>query len=150
MIRRTTIASVTSSVGVKVGVLCLAAAFVAVTIYGYMATPLDSPMDLLRGPIAALREDIPSHRWVAVIVSDLIMGFCLTALAIWHLEDRRRTALLWIVGVFGIGNLVTALYVLWNYDRVAALVGSTSGVRNTGHDGMSGRLGDTDATPRST
>ena len=121
MIRRTTVASVTSSVGVKVGVLCLAAAFVAVTVYGYMATPIDSPMDLLRGPIAALREDIPSKRWVAVIVSDLIMGFCLTA-----------------------------LYVLWNYDRVAALVGSTSGVRNTGHDGMSGRLGDTDATPRST
>jgi len=69
MIRRTTVASVTSSVGVKVGVLCLAAAFVAVTVYGYMATPIDSPMDLLRGPIAALREDIPSKRWVAVIVS---------------------------------------------------------------------------------
>lgn len=136
-----------SSVVVKVGVLCLATAFVAVNAYAFAATPINSPLDFLRGPIAALSEDIPSHRWVTVILSDLILGWCLTALAIWHLELRRRTAVLWILGVFGIGNLVTALYVLRNYDRVAALLGSVRRDCNAGPSDISKRRGDADAAP---
>lgn len=114
--------STKAAVGVKVAVICLATAFVLINVYAYSATPINSAWDLLRGPIAALKEDIVTNRWVTVIVSDLILGWFLTALAIWHFRERRWTAALWIAGVFGIGNLVTALYVLANYDRVAALV----------------------------
>lgn len=113
-------------IAAKLVIAALLLAFVLINAWAYSTTPITTASDLLAGPLRALADVIPSNRWVTVIASDLILGWALAAIGIWHLESRRWSALMWIVGVFCIGNLVTSVYLLVRYDRIVAL---TAGLR---------------------
>jgi len=106
----------------KVAIATMAFAFVLLNAWAYQTTPLHGFADFFRGPLAELSKAIPSQRWVTVIAGDLFLGWFLTALVIWRLERRRWSAVLWIVGVFAIGNLVTAIYLVLRIDRVGSRI----------------------------
>lgn len=102
----------------KVAIAALAVAFILLNVWAFQATPMHGSADFLRGPMAELSQAVPSQRWVTVVVADLFLGWFLATLLVWRLERRHWVAVLWIVGVFAIGNLVTAIYLLLRIDRI--------------------------------
>jgi hypothetical protein len=56
--------------------------------------------------------------WVALAVADLYLGFVLLAVVIALLERSPVRAALWIIPLFVVGNLVAAVYLLLNLNRI--------------------------------
>lgn len=53
---------------------------------------------------------ISADPWGLVTLVDLYLGFLLISVVIWHLEARAAIALCWIIPLFVLGNLVSALW----------------------------------------
>jgi hypothetical protein len=102
----------------KVAIATFAVAFILLNAWAFQATPMHGAADFFQGPIAELSRAVRAQRWVTVVVADLLLGWFLASLLIWRLESRHWVAVLWIVGVFGIGNLVTAIYLLYRINRI--------------------------------
>ncbi|SDR52212.1 hypothetical protein SAMN05519103_04467 [Rhizobiales bacterium GAS113] len=63
---------------------------------------------------------VTAEPWGLVTFADLYLGFLVAAIVIAATEDRRVLALLLIVGVFMLGNLVTASWLAWRAPRLLA------------------------------
>lgn len=53
-----------------------------------------------------------SDPWGAVTLLDLYTGLIVVSIWIFHVERRSWVAALWTVGLFGLGNFATLLYLL--------------------------------------
>ncbi len=62
-----------------------------------------------------------AERWGIVTLVDLYGGFLVSSIWISVLERRARRIVPWIVGILLLGNLVTALYVLWRLRGVKSV-----------------------------
>lgn len=51
--------------------------------------------------------------WGAVTLLDLYAGLIVVSIWIFHLERRSWVAALWTVGLFGVGNFATLLYLFF-------------------------------------
>jgi len=58
--------------------------------------------------------------WVAVGMADLTLGFVLMSVVIATVEGSLLRAAPWIVALFIVGNLVSAIYLILHFDRLAA------------------------------
>jgi hypothetical protein len=63
---------------------------------------------------------VTAEPWGLVTFADLYLGFLVAAIVIAATEDRRLLAMLLIVGVFMLGNLVTAAWFSWRAPRLIA------------------------------
>lgn len=63
--------------------------------------------------VADILRMLFAERWGIVTLLDLYGGFLVTSIWIAVLERRTRRVIPWIIGILLLGNLVTALYVLW-------------------------------------
>jgi hypothetical protein len=55
---------------------------------------------------------ITTNPWPFATAADLIFGLCLMAILIAWNEQSPKVALLWIVALFLLGNIATAIYLL--------------------------------------
>jgi len=70
------------------------------------------------GSFAQAGSWLTSQPWGLVTLTDLYLGFFLSALVIWFFESRPLVALLWILPIPVLGNVWTAL---WFIIRLAHL-----------------------------
>ena len=88
----------------------LGVVFVFLNVWAFAETPLAGPSDFFNIPIVALGEVIPAHRWATVVAADLVLGWVLMAFFIAYFEQNWKSAVIWIVLLFGVGNLVAVIY----------------------------------------
>ncbi|MBI1180913.1 MAG: DUF1475 domain-containing protein [Alphaproteobacteria bacterium] len=60
--------------------------------------------------------------WVALGMADLTLGFVLMSVIIALVERSVLRAAPWIVALFIVGNLVSAIYLLVNLKRIAPML----------------------------
>lgn len=56
--------------------------------------------------------DITADPWGLVALADLYLGFLIISVVIWLTEPDRKAALMWIVPIYFLGNIVTALWLM--------------------------------------
>jgi hypothetical protein len=94
----------------RIFVAFLGAIFILFNIWAFAETGLAGPSEILSVPLAALSEVIPSHRWATVVTTDLVLGWFLMAFVMAYFERNWKTAAIWIVFLFWIGNLIAVIY----------------------------------------
>lgn len=86
------------------------AAFVVLNAWAFATTPIQGPGDWFKGPMDALAQIIPSHRWATVVVADLVLGWVLMGVVMFWVERHWWVASVWLLATFLIGNAVVAVY----------------------------------------
>ncbi len=71
-------------------------------------------------PIGELIAAILQHPWTIVLAADEILGFVLFSVVIAFSERSVLRAAFWIIPIFLIGHIVSAVYLLGNFDRIRA------------------------------
>lgn len=71
-------------------------------------------------PMGGLTEAILLHPWTIVLAADELLGFVLFSVLIAFSERSPLRAAFWIIPIFLIGHIVTAVYLLGNFDRIRA------------------------------
>lgn len=71
-------------------------------------------------PIGELIAAIGQHPWTIVLAADEILGFVLFSVIIAFSERSALRATFWIIPIFLIGHIVSAVYLLGNFDRIRA------------------------------
>lgn len=69
-------------------------------------------------PLSSLSEAILSHPWTIVLAADELLGFILFSVIIAFTERSPLRAAFWIVPIFLIGHMVSAIYLLGNFERI--------------------------------
>lgn len=69
-------------------------------------------------PLSSLSEAILSHPWTIVLAADEILGFILFSVIISFTERSPLRAAFWIVPIFLIGHMVSAIYLLGNFEKI--------------------------------
>ena len=62
---------------------------------------------------------ITADPWGLVTLADLYLGFLILSVVIWLCEPDWRVALLWIVPIYFLGNIVTALWLMVKLPELA-------------------------------
>jgi hypothetical protein len=62
--------------------------------------------------------EVGANPWGLVGLADLYLGFILFAAVIAGFEPRRAVAVAWIIGLFVLGNLVSAVWLVLNHRRL--------------------------------
>ncbi len=76
---------------------------------------------LLAGDFSAAGDFLLGKPWGIVSMVDLYLGFLLSAVVIFLVEPDKRVALIWLLPIFVLGNIVTALwFVLRGLTRLRA------------------------------
>jgi hypothetical protein len=71
-------------------------------------------------PIGESFSQIMADPWGIVAMIDLYLGFILMAAIIYMAEQNKGIAAIWIVPIFFLGNIVTALWVVLTLPKLAA------------------------------
>ena len=90
-------------------------AFVALFAWALVNDPL------AKGFIAALSEP-----WVWVVWMDFVFGCLLLSWIIYFIEGSAKTALMWAIPLFIVGNIVGAVYVLLNLEKIKSRLSPSS------------------------
>ena len=56
------------------------------------------------------------------IFLDLILGLILFSIIMYLNEKSKKVAAIWIVSLFAIGNIVSAIYLLFNWKKIAVKI----------------------------
>jgi hypothetical protein len=73
-----------------------------------------------RGDFGAEFQAITNMPWGQVSLVDLYLGFLLYALAVWVVEDKLTTKLLWAVPIVFLGNAWSFLWVVVRWEKIVA------------------------------
>lgn len=65
---------------------------------------------ILAGDFGAAGEFLFNKPWGIVTLTDLYLGFLLSAFVIYIVEPDKRVALIWLLPIFVLGNVVTAFW----------------------------------------
>lgn len=77
---------------------------------------------IIAGDFGAAGEFLLGKPWGIVTMADLYLGFFLSAVVIFYAEPDKKTALVWLLPIFILGNVVTALwFVLRGLPRLRSL-----------------------------
>ncbi len=91
-----------------------------VAIAGVIAMSAAIGYALLTGDFAREGAALTAMPWGIVSLVDLYTGFALFALWVLYREAARPVAWIWVVLILVLGNLATAAYVLWAFQRSGA------------------------------
>ena len=69
-------------------------------------------------PMGGLTGAILLHPWTIVLAADEILGFVLFSVVIAFSERSMLRATFWIIPIFLIGHIVSAVYLLGNFDSI--------------------------------
>ncbi|MCR9238789.1 MAG: hypothetical protein NXI17_19145 [Alphaproteobacteria bacterium] len=73
------------------------------------------------GDFGAAGDFLLGKPWGIVSMVDLYLGFLLSAVVIFYAEPDKKVALIWLLPIFVLGNVVTALwFVLRGLTRLRA------------------------------
>jgi len=76
---------------------------------------------IFAGDFSAAGDFLLGKPWGIVSMVDLYLGFLLSAVVIFFVEPDKRVALIWLLPIFVLGNVVTALwFVLRGLPRLRA------------------------------
>ncbi len=64
---------------------------------------------------------VTADPWGLVALADLYLGFLILSVVIWLSEPDRKVALMWIVPIFFLGNVVSALWLMVKLPQLAQL-----------------------------
>jgi hypothetical protein len=73
-----------------------------------------------RGDFGAEFAAISSMPWGQVSLVDLYLGFLLYGCAVWVIEDKLMTKLLWVLPVIVLGNAWSLIWVAVRWDVIVA------------------------------
>lgn len=62
------------------------------------------------GDFSAAGDFLLGKPWGIVSMVDLYLGFLLSAVVIFYVEADKKIALIWLLPIFVLGNIVTALW----------------------------------------
>ena len=62
------------------------------------------------GDFSAAGDFLLQKPWGIVTLTDLYLGFILSALVIYIVEPNKGVALIWLIPIFVLGNVVTAAW----------------------------------------
>ena len=62
------------------------------------------------GNFGAAGDFLLSKPWGIVTMVDLYLGFLLSAVVIFYAEPDKKVALIWLLPIFVLGNVVTAVW----------------------------------------
>ena len=63
-------------------------------------------------------QAIVADPWGVVTLIDLYVGFVLASIVIWIVEKSPMRALLWIVPIYVLGNIITAVWLALRIGRI--------------------------------
>jgi hypothetical protein len=78
-----------------------------------------------RGDIGAEFAAITSMPWGQVSLTDLYMGFLLYVGAVWMIEDKLSSKLLWALPVFVLGHGWSFIWVAVRWEKILASLSKT-------------------------
>lgn len=99
----------------KLAILIYLAVFVPLFVWGFYAEPTFSSF------FTSLSFSAP---WPMIITLDFMFGLLLFAVMIYLIEGSTKKAVIWGVLMFAIGNIVTAIYLLLNFDKIRVRLGA--------------------------
>lgn len=73
---------------------------------------------LVNDPLAKGFFAILGEPWVWVVWMDFVFGCLLLSWIIYFIEGSAKTALIWAIPLFIVGNIVGAAYVLLNLEKI--------------------------------
>jgi hypothetical protein len=73
-----------------------------------------------RGDIGVEFQAISSMPWGKVSLTDLYIGFLLYGCAVWVIEDRLFTKLLWVLPIIVLGNAWSLIWIAVRWDVIVA------------------------------
>jgi hypothetical protein len=73
-----------------------------------------------RGDFGVEFAAITSMPWGRVTLIDLYLGFGLYVAAVWVIEDKLTTKLLWAIPIFFLGNAWSLLWVAVRWEQIVA------------------------------
>jgi hypothetical protein len=76
----------------------------------------------LRGDFGAEFAAITAMPWGRVSLADLYLGFSLYAAAVWLVEDKLTTKLMWALPILVLGNAWSLIWVVVRWEKIAARV----------------------------
>jgi hypothetical protein len=76
----------------------------------------------LRGDFGAEFAAITAMPWGRVSLADLYLGFGLYAAAVWLVEDKLTTKLMWALPILVLGNAWSLIWVVVRWEKIAARV----------------------------
>lgn len=95
--------------------------FIALNVWAYLPYRIQSVSHFIAIPFQELADVIPTHRFVAVIGTDLMLGWALTSILVVMTERSMGHSwwrvLLWVVPLNFLGNAVLSLYLLLYLER---------------------------------
>lgn len=80
-----------------------------VGILGFVLTAL-IVWAIFAGDFGAAGDFLLQKPWGIVTLTDLYLGFLLAALVIYIVEPNKFVAIIWLVPIFVLGNVVTAVW----------------------------------------
>jgi hypothetical protein len=74
----------------------------------------------LRGDFGAEFAAITAMPWGRVSLADLYLGFGLYAAAVWLVEEKLTTKLMWALPILVLGNAWSLIWVVVRWEKIAA------------------------------
>lgn len=106
---------------IKVLILLVTIPFICLNVWAYLPYRIESIQHFAAIPFQELADVIPTHRFVAVIGTDLMLGWALTSILVVMTERSMGHSwwrvLLWVVPLNILGNAVLSLYLLLYLER---------------------------------
>ena len=62
--------------------------------------------------------------WVLVVLLDFVFGCLLLSWMIYFIEGSVKVTLIWSVLLFTVGNIVGAIYILLNFNKIKNRIGA--------------------------
>lgn len=106
---------------IKALILLVTIPFIALNVWAYLPYRVQSVSHFFAIPFQELADVIPTHRFVAVIGTDLMLGWALTSILVVMTERSMGHSwwrvLLWVLPLNFLGNVILALYLLLYLER---------------------------------
>lgn len=90
----------------------------AIVIVAFLAFLAGFAWAIDQAPISSLIGAIDSHPWTIILAADELLGFVLFSVIIAFAERSPLRAAFWIIPIFLIGHMVSAIYLLGNFERI--------------------------------
>lgn len=100
---------------IKLVVLGYAAVMVLLTVWGFYIDP----------GFASFFSSLSFREpWPLTVTLDFVLGLLLFSIVIYLIEGSARKAVCWGVLMFLMGNIISAIYLLLNMDKIRTRLGS--------------------------
>ena len=100
----------------KIAIVAVSLPFIWLNVWAYLPYNLQGVSHFFAIPFDELADVAPSHRFVAVIGTDLMFGWALASILVAMMERSMGHSwlrvLVWIIPLNFIGNIILALYFL--------------------------------------